>query len=187
LSVGVIAIGAVVATNVGDLISHANPGSSHTTVISTFDGVTRVVVPSPVPSGTYQVFRKIALATQVNVHTPSGGGLSAAQLWRSVPTLGIAIATLALLAVTLLAARRRGVDARRVRRLLGVAGLVALVGGPLAVLVALVAPRWADGSWARTSLWPQALLWALIGGALLAVRELLASAAELHSELDGVI
>jgi len=187
LSVGVIAIGALVATTVDDLISHTNPGPSDTTIVYGFDGTSPLGAPSSAPSVTYQLVRKIALATEVNVHTLSGGDLSAAQLWRSVPTLAIAVTTLALLAATLLAAIRRGAYAPRVRRLLGVSGLVAMLGGPLAVLVALVAPRWADGNWARTSLWPQALLWALIGGALLAVRELLDRAAELHSELDGVI
>jgi hypothetical protein len=187
LSVGVIAIGVLPATSLDDLISHTNPGSSSTTVIYRTDGTSLLGAPNPVPSEVHQGFWKIVMSAEMNVRTVSSGALSAAQWWRSAPTLGVAIATLALLAATVLAARRRGACAPEVGRLLGASAIVALLGGPLAVVIALVAPRLADGNWARTTLWPQALLWALIGGALLAVRELLARAAELHSELDGVI
>lgn len=113
--------------------------------------------------------------------------LSAAQWWRSMPTLVVAMATLVLLVATVTAGTRHGAYSAKVGRLLSLTGVLALVGGPIAVLIAAEASHWSHGTWIHTSLWPEAFIWALLGGGLLTTRELLARAAAMRNELDGVI
>jgi hypothetical protein len=178
LVLGVITLGVLVGVSVHDLLGHpsssptlaASISSSRTSTVSTIDlgGVVRA----------YDADASHRDAQLVH---------SAAQWWRSTPTLIVAMATLILLLATIAAAGRRGAYSAQVGRLLQLAGALALIGGPIAVLIAAGAPRWAHGNWMHTSLWPQALVWALLGGGLLATRELLARAAAMRSELDGVI
>ncbi|HKT06096.1 MAG TPA: hypothetical protein VJT31_41855, partial [Rugosimonospora sp.] len=74
---------------------------------------------------------------------------------------------------------------------LTVAGIVALAGGPLVALGEAAAARWAappNYNYTPTiAEWQVALVLALLGLALLAVREILGRAGELHAELETVI
>lgn len=184
-SLVVIAAAALVAASLNDLFAHTQAESS--ALATTLVGGGRVTYS---PSGSTPVWSTLdptALTYHFAVPYVSSGAMSAAQWWRSAPTIAVAIATLAVLAAATVAARRADGYSPKAGRLLTAAGVVALLGGPLAVLIALLAPRFAGGDWARTTLWPQALLWALIGGALLAVHELLSRTTALRTELDGVI
>lgn len=185
LLVGFVALGGLVASDLSDLVAHTRQAPDSVVRTETF--VTSDLGPHFQPSASVFYNLNAWVLYNFNAQTPSSGVLSAAQWWRSAPTLAVAFATIGLLVAVAFAARRRRGYTPEVGRLLGASAFVALLGGPLAVLIAALAPRWAGGDWIRSTLWPQALLWTLIGGALLAVRELLARAAELRSELDGVI
>ncbi|HKE67588.1 MAG TPA: hypothetical protein VKB59_23555 [Micromonosporaceae bacterium] len=187
-SLGVIALGALIAASLDELIAHVHASTTQTYAVWTS-------APTA-PAGTYGMFPNLGPPpwyagrsgfTVLTARSVGGGALSAAQWWRSGPTLAVAIATLVLMAMALAASRHQHRYTPTVGRLLGASGIVALLGGPLAVLVAALAPRWVGGDWVHTTLWPQALLWVLIGGSVLAVRDLLARTAELRTELDGVI
>jgi hypothetical protein len=167
---GLIACGALAATGLHDLIEgHAGGGY-----------LVQLGNPHLDTSGQFMVMR----ATSFH-RTPAS--LSAAQWWRSTPTVVVAIAVLGLLIAALIVAARRGPYAPRTNRLLRIAGLVALIGGPIAALIAYLAPRFAAGDAISTTIWPQAVIWVVVGGGLLAVRDLLVRTGELNSELDGVI
>lgn len=174
LVLGVIASGALLAASLHDLLTGRNPIGTWTVYfVQDVSGQT----------GDHPVIR-----TAQSVHASRVGGVaSAAQWWRSTPTLVVAVAVLALLVATLVVVARYGADSPRASRVLWLTGLLALIGGPVAVLVAALAPQWAHGNWMHTTLWPQALIWSLIGAGLLAIRELLARANVIRSELDGVI
>jgi hypothetical protein len=182
LVLGVVTLGVLVGVSVHDLLGRPSP--SPTLAVSTIDvgGVVRAYEAGASHRDAQLVLRLAEMSTTypIGVH-------SAAQWWRSTPTLIVAMATLVLLLATIAAAGRRGAYSAQVGRLLQLAGTLAMIGGPMAVLIAAGAPRWAHGNWIHTSLWPQALIWALLGGGLLATRELLARAAAMRSELDGVI
>ncbi|HKE67589.1 MAG TPA: hypothetical protein VKB59_23565 [Micromonosporaceae bacterium] len=182
-------MGALVGSNLTDLLGHAHRATASaapTHVIA----VESSGVPGANTSRLYftpsPAWITVVPAQQAG-YAPDGALPSAAQWWRSTPALAVAFATIVLLIAAAIAARRRRGFVRPVGGLVGAAALVALIGGPLAALVAMLAPMWVGGDWVRTPMWPQALVWALIGSALLAVRQLLARTTELRTELDGVI
>jgi hypothetical protein len=174
LILAICALGILIATNVHDLIRN--------TQFTTFSTV-------GLPVAFYQSLPDSAPSLYFSpAITQSGAGaMSVAQWWRSAPTLAVASVTLALLLAAVVFATRRGVHSTTVIRLLESAGLLALIGGLSAVLIASLAPLWADGHWTHTTLWAQALIWAVLGGGLLAFRDLLLRASVLRAELDEVI
>jgi hypothetical protein len=110
-------------------------------------------------------------------------------LWTSLPSTLVALAVLALMVATVWIARRRGIYSRASLRLLRAVGLVALVAGPGAALLEYLARHWTarvDYS-PVVSRWQLTVVWVLIGGAFLAVREVLVRASALRAELDEVI
>lgn len=174
LILAICALGVLIATNVHDLTR-----STEFTTLS--------------PVGMSFEFYQISSGTAPTVYvspalTHSGAGaMSVAQWWRSAPTLAVASVTLALLLAAIVFAIRRGAHSTRVIRLLEAAGLLALIGGLIAVLIASLAPLWANGHWTHTTLWAQALIWAVLGGGLLGFRDLLLRASAMRAELDEVI
>ena len=112
-------------------------------------------------------------------------------LWTSLPGALVLLALLVLMAGIVLSGRRRGRFAPRTLRLLRVAGLVGLLGGVAAAAVEALADRWTTPlgySYTPTvAQWQLAALLGLLGCALLAVREVLAQAGEMHAELETVI
>jgi hypothetical protein len=103
----------------------------------------------------------------------------------------VLLAMLVLMAGIVVSARRRGRYAPRTLRLLRIAGLVGLLGGFAAAAVEALADRWTTPlgySYTPTvEQWQLAALLGLLGCALLAVREVLAQAGEMHAELETVI
>jgi len=173
LILAMCALGVLIATNVHDLTS--TQFMSFNPVVTSFE----FYQSSPdVPSTVYFI---------PGITNSAAGAMSVAQWWRSAPTLAVATVTLALLLAAIVFAIRRGAHSTTVIRLLESAGLVALLGGLTAVLIASLAPLWASGHWTHTTLWAQALVWAVLGGGLLAFRDLLLRASAMRAELDGVI
>jgi hypothetical protein len=107
----------------------------------------------------------------------------------SLPGALVALAVLALIGAAVGLVRRRGGYARAVVRLLRAVGFAALVGGPVAALVEyVVARQYPELTWVPpVDRWLMALVWVLVGGAFLAVGDLVARAGALRAELDGVI
>src|SRR5262245_50226489 len=179
LILGLVALGTLAATSVHDLIS------ARTTAINSSTSGTAVRIPVQVEAGPYQAATYILgpeAGSQVRSTT-----IPAARWWHSTPTLAVAIVALALVIAAFIVATRHGVYAPHTLRLLGGAGLVTLVGGPIAALVGYLSSRWAPGDTGGMMLWMPALLCAVIGGALLAIRGLLHRAGAMRAELDGVI
>jgi hypothetical protein len=174
LILAISALGVLIATNVHDLTRSAQ--------LTTFGTV-------GVPVEFYQSLPGSAPTLYLSsaISQSAAGAMSVAQWWRSAPTLAVAGVTLALLIAAVVFAARRGAHSTTVIRLLESAGLLALIGGPVAVLIASLAPLWANGGWTHTTLWAQALIWAVLGGGLLGFRDLLIRASAMRAELDGVI
>src|SRR4051794_28965814 len=102
--------------------------------------------------------------------------------WEAIVGLAGAVVLFGLLVAIGVSAARRGVYAAGTRRLVGVTGLFATGAGVAAILVTAISnsPQWSGAA-------APFLVWVLIGCALLAIREVLARAGALRSELDGVI
>ena len=112
-------------------------------------------------------------------------------LWTSLPGAVVLLALLGLMVGIVLSARKRGRYAPRTLRLVRIAGLVGIFGGLAAAGVEALGERWttpAGYSYTPTvAQWQLAALLGLLGCALLAVREVLGQAGEMHAELETVI
>ncbi len=102
--------------------------------------------------------------------------------WAALPSAILVLGLLGLMLSIAILARRRGLYARATLRLIRITGFAALVGGPVAAAIEA-----AGGSGTKALAWPAVALLALLGAALLAVREVLGRAGELRDELEGVI
>jgi hypothetical protein len=107
----------------------------------------------------------------------------------ALPGTLVALGVLALIGAAVGLALRRGGYAPGVLRLLRRVGLVALLGGPVAVLVEyLVAGQYGELTWTPSlGRWAVAMVWVLVGAAFLALGDLVARAGLLRAELDEVI
>jgi hypothetical protein len=185
LFAGVAVVGALAAGSGRDMVHRDTVGSEPFPVVFyarlslQSDGVQR-----------YTMVPVHAMSTGMYPTGPEAPPL-AWKLWTSLPGAVVLLALLILMAGIVLSARRRGRYAARTLRLLRVAGLVSLLGGLAAAGVEAVADRWTTPpaySYAVTvEPWQLAALLGLLGCALLAVREVLAQAGEMHAELETVI
>jgi hypothetical protein len=191
LLVGVAAVGALTAGSVRDLVHRdtSTSGLNAAVVVWTKAGnegseaYRLTLQPASVyfaqaPDGVTGVFA-------------SGSRPLAWLLWTSLPATVVLLTLLGLMAGIAISARRRGRFAPRTLRLIRVAGLVGLFGGLAAAGIEALGAHWTtppNFSYTPTvEQWQLAALLGLIGCALLAVREVLAQAGEMHAELETVI
>lgn len=122
---------------------------------------------------------RVAISDAVT-YVPGSAGLVRPpwELFAGVAGAAVIFGLLVAVGVT---AARRGLYAPGTGRLVAVTGLLATGAGVAAILVTAFhhSPQWSDAA--------PFLVWVLIGCALLAIRDVLARAGALRSELDGVI
>lgn len=191
LLVGVAAVGALTAGSVRDLLHRDTAMSEMTPTVLYWPRV------GPEDAIVYRMKVQIVAGYHMQpVDTVTGVFAAGRQpltwlLWTSLPATVVLLAMLVLMAGIVLSARRRGRFAPRTLRLIRATGFVGLLGGLAAAGVEALAERWATpANFSYTPAveqWQLAALLGLIGCALLAVREVLAQAGEMHAELETVI
>lgn len=189
LLIGVAAVGALTAGSARDLL--------HRDTARPADLTTFVFAPKVEDiAGSSTRYTILAVGDSVDQSTglfASGPGSRpvAWLLWTSLPGAVVLVALLGLMVGIAVSARRRGRYAPRTLRLIRAAGLVGLLGGVAAAAVEAVADHWTTplgySSTTTVEPWQLAALLGLLGCALLAVRELLGQAGEMHAELETVI
>ncbi len=189
LLVGVAAVGALTAGSARDLL--------HRDTARSWGSGTFVFAPKVEAMGDSSTrYTILAVGDSVDQSTglfaPGAGSRPVAWLlWTSLPGALVLLALLGVMVGIAASARRRGRYAPRTLRLVRTAGLVGLFGGLAAAGVEALAGRWTTPlgySYTPTvEPWQLAVLLGLLGCALLAVREVLGQAGEMHAELETVI
>jgi hypothetical protein len=190
LLVGVAVVGALTAGSARDLLHRdtARPG-----VLSAQISFVTVATKQGSPAVSYTLMgASDPMSPPTGLFAAGPGSRPVAWLlWTSLPGAVVLVALLGLLVGIVLSAGKRGRYARRTLRLIRVAGLVGIFGGLAAAGVEALADRWTAPlgySYSPTvAQWQLAALLGLLGCALLAVREVLGQAGELHAELETVI